>query len=90
MELALPSTIGLVILWKAAQQRKCFGLPGFWSPKEGEKAFVGQCLCRRYLLAEEERPTEGKRLVQGHTALLNRGCASFLSPHFGRFSFLHS
>ena len=89
-DLALPLTIGLVMFWKAAQWRKCFGLPGFWSPKEGGKAFVGQCLCRRYLLAEEERPREGKRLVQGHTALLNRGYNSFLLPHFGRFSFLHS
>ena len=61
-DLALPLTIGLVMFWKTAQWRKCFGLPGFWSPKEGGKAFVGQCLCRRYLLAEEERPREGKRL----------------------------
>ena len=89
--LALPLTVELVIFWKAAQWRKCFGLPGFWSLKEGGKAFVGQCLCkclcRRYLLAEEESSREGKQLVQGHTALLNRGCDSFLPPHFGRFSF---
>lgn len=42
---SLPLPPGLVILWKAAQYKKCFGLPGHWNPKEGGKAFVGQCLC---------------------------------------------